>query len=67
MQKPELFSKLDSLLSFDNEITNKKAGDMEDYLDYIYEVLAKQKVILLNNIDKDDVNLKVLSKQQNFL
>ena len=63
--KAQLFSKLNSLLSYDNEITNKKAGDMEDFLDYIYEVLTKQKVILLNNIDKDDVNLK--SYQNNKL
>ena len=56
--KAELFSKLSSLLAPDNEITNNKAGDMEEYLDYIYNVLTEQGVILINDIDKDNTMLR---------
>ena len=35
----DVFKKIDNFLSTANTITNKNAGDMEDYLDYFYDVL----------------------------
>ncbi|TAH72187.1 MAG: peptidase [Anaerolineaceae bacterium] len=52
--KAEVYSRLGMLLSPDNETSNNKAGDMEEYLDYIYKILTESGVILLKNIDKDD-------------
>ena len=36
-----VLGQLNNLLSYDNEITNQKAGDMEDYLKYFYNVLIQ--------------------------
>jgi len=54
----EIFSRLNTLLAPDNETTNNKAGDMEEYLDYIYDILVDNNVILIDKIDKDDVTLR---------
>lgn len=56
--KSEVFSRLKVLLAADNDTTNNKAGDMEDYLDYIYELLTEQGIILFDKIDKDDTVLR---------
>ncbi|MDD4111849.1 MAG: penicillin-binding transpeptidase domain-containing protein [Herbinix sp.] len=56
--KADVSSQLNKLLEPTNEITNNKAGDMEEYLDYIYKVLSKQDIILINDIDKDDATLR---------
>jgi penicillin-binding protein 2 len=56
--KNELTSQLSGLLDPYNEITNNKAGDMEEYLDYVYELLIKEGIILMNEIDKDDPTLR---------
>jgi len=54
----EIFSRLNTLLAPDNETTNNNAGDMEEYLDYIYDILVDNNVILIDKIDKDDVTLR---------
>jgi penicillin-binding protein 2 len=51
-----LFDQLDDLLKINNTITNEKAGDMEEFLDYFYTVVSKN-YFLINNIAKDDVTL----------
>ena len=55
--KSEVFSKLKKLLEADNNTTNNKAGDMEEYLDYIYETLIDKGIILADMIDKNDTTL----------
>lgn len=56
--KTEVLSRLQSLLAADNLTTNNKAEDMEEYLDYIYEILTKQGILLINDMDKDDSTLR---------
>lgn len=36
-----VFQQLDTLLGMNNTVTNDKAGDMEDFLDYFYTVVSK--------------------------
>ncbi|HKL80424.1 MAG TPA: penicillin-binding transpeptidase domain-containing protein, partial [Mobilitalea sp.] len=50
----DVFNQLDSLLLNENTVTNPKAGDMENYLDYFYEVLVNQEIILEDNIPEED-------------
>ncbi len=52
-----VFQKLDQLLSIDNTVTNNNAGDMEDYLDYVYMVLKDNNILNIKNIPSDDVTL----------
>ncbi|NLJ97419.1 MAG: hypothetical protein GX321_09735 [Clostridiales bacterium] len=56
--KSDVYSKLNNLLSISNVTTNNKAGDMEEYLDYIYKILTNNKVILIDDMDKNDSTLK---------
>lgn len=56
--RDETYSRLSILLSSDNEITNNKAEDMEEYLDYIYKVLTEQNIILIDTMEKDDPILR---------
>ena len=56
--KADVYSQLRKFLSPENETTNNRAGDMEEYLDYIYKILSNQGVILTDNIDKDDTTLR---------
>ena len=49
----DVFSQLDDLLKEGNTITNDKAGDMEEYLDYFYETLNNQG-LLIKGLPKDD-------------
>lgn len=56
--RTQVYSRLRTLLEANNEISNNKADDMEEYLDYIYQVLTEQGVILINNIDKNDNTLR---------
>ena len=56
--KSDVYSKLEDLLSISNVTTNNKAGDMEEYLDYIYKILTANKIILIDNMDKNDSTLK---------
>lgn len=53
-----IFNKLDDYLSINSKVTNDKAGDMEDYLDYFYQILSNQKVLLKNSIPKNDSTYK---------
>lgn len=57
--KAEVYSRLNELLAPNNDTTNNKAGDMEEYLDYIYKILNEQDVILSDNLDKDDATLRL--------
>ena len=56
--KSDVYAELETLLSVSNTVTNNKAGDMEEYLDYIYNILVNNKIILTDKIDKDDSTLK---------
>lgn len=49
-----VYNKLSSLLNMDNTVTNGKAGDMEDFLNYYYEVLCKREILLEDQIPNDD-------------
>lgn len=53
----EVFSQLDSYLSIDNTVTNDKAGDMEDYLNYFYSALKSNGLLLVKKIPTDDQTL----------
>jgi len=53
----DIFHQLDTYLSINNTITNNKAGDIEDYLDYFYSVLSDNKLLLTDNIPKGDSSL----------
>lgn len=53
----DVFNQLDSLLKKGNTISNDKAGDMEEYLDYFYKTLEDQG-LLISNIPKDDTIYK---------
>ncbi len=52
----DVFTQLDTYLSMDNTVTNDKAGDMEDYLDYFYSAL-KSNGLLIADIPSDDQTL----------
>jgi len=49
-----VFNQLDSLLDFNNTITNDKTGDMEDFLDYFYKILKNNNILLSKEIPEDD-------------
>ena len=49
----DVFNELDDLLKEGNNITNDKAGDMEEYLDYFYKTLDSQG-LFINELPKDD-------------
>lgn len=49
-----VFSQLDNLLSINNTITNNKAGEMEDYLNYFYTALVDNNILLEASIPEDD-------------
>ncbi len=51
-----VFSQLDGLLKINNTVTNDKAGDMEEFLDYFYNVVSKN-FFLTDKIANDDVTL----------
>lgn len=52
----DILNQLDSLLSMDNSITNNRALTMKEYLDYFYNVLVDKKILLRNEIPKDNPN-----------
>lgn len=54
----QVFSQLDELLSLDNTITNDKAGEMEEFLDYFYDVIEDKGILLKDSIPEDDEKLK---------
>ncbi len=47
-----VFEDLNSFLKMNNTVTNKNAGNMEDYLDYFYTVMLNNKLIIKDNDDK---------------
>jgi penicillin-binding protein 2 len=49
-----VFRQLDTLLAYDNTVPNNKTDDMEDYLDYFYQVMKKQDLLHVSDIPKDD-------------
>ena len=53
-ERDSIFSKLWQLLDSNSKVTNNKAGDMEEFLEYFYDVLVKQQILLKNNIPSDD-------------
>jgi penicillin-binding protein 2 len=54
----EVFGQLDTLLSSGNKVTNEQAGDMEDYLDYFYEIIVKHKLLRKDQIPEDDTSYR---------
>lgn len=54
----QIFDRLDTLLSVNNTVTNSKAGEMEDYLNYFYKVLTNNEILLKKSIPDDDVQLQ---------
>lgn len=54
-KRSQVFSKLSGLLAADSTVTNAGAGEeMEEYLDYVYSMLAENKLLLTAQIDKED-------------
>lgn len=53
-ERNNVFSKYDQLLSMNNTIVNSKADDMEEFLNYFYEVLKSDGILLKDSIPKDD-------------
>lgn len=58
----DAFNRLEAYLNKDNTVTNDKAGDMQDYLDYFYSALKTNGYLLK---DKIPVNDPTLSDYQN--
>lgn len=50
----DVFNQLDTYLSFNNNMPNSKAGDMEDYLDYFYTALKSNGILISNSIPSDN-------------
>ncbi len=48
-----VFQQLDTLLSLNNSVTNDKAGDMGEFLEYFYTMVSKN-LFVSANMDKDD-------------
>ena len=53
-EQDKVFDNYRQLLSNNSNITNSKAGDMEEFLDYFYTTLVKQQILLTKNIPSDD-------------
>ncbi|NLC18511.1 MAG: hypothetical protein GX757_04705 [Clostridiales bacterium] len=53
-ERDKIFSKYRELLATDSKTTNKQAGDMEEFLDYYYDVLVKQDILMKSSIPSDD-------------
>lgn len=49
-----VFSRLDTYLDFNNTVTNDKTGDMENFLEYFYNVLKDNNILLTKEIPEDD-------------
>lgn len=50
----DVYDQLDEYLSMDSIVTNDKAGDMENFLDYFYEELITKNILLKDSIPDDD-------------
>ncbi|HWT75421.1 MAG TPA: penicillin-binding transpeptidase domain-containing protein [Mobilitalea sp.] len=50
----DVYSKLDEYLNKDSTITNDKTGDMENFLDYFYQELTTQKILVKSKIPAND-------------
>jgi penicillin-binding protein 2 len=57
-ERDNIFSKYNELLSSKSTITNKQAGDMEEFLEYFHDILIKQQILIKNNIPSDDTVYK---------
>lgn len=53
-ERNNIFSKYRELLATDSKTPNNKTGDMEEFLDYYYDVLVKQEILIKNSIPSDD-------------
>ncbi len=49
-----VFGQLDSLLAPENTVMDNKAGEMEEYLKYFYDVLVKKEILLKKQIPEED-------------
>ncbi len=50
----DVFARLDEYLDYQNTITNDKAGDMEDFLNYFYSIISTNKILIKKNIPEND-------------
>lgn len=53
-EQDKIFDSYKNLLNSKSEVTNSKAGDMEEFLEYFYNTLVKDQVLLAKNIPSDD-------------
>lgn len=53
-EREEIFKSYNELLDIDSTTVNSKAGDMEEFLDYFYDVLKADGILITGNIPKDD-------------
>ena len=54
----DILKQLDVYLDYDNTVTNDKAGHMKEFLDYFYEVLISNNILMQNSIPSDDAQYK---------
>ncbi len=57
LNQKDVLDELDSLLSYDNKLTNSQAGDMEEFLDYFYSLLISNEILMVDNIPDGDTTL----------
>ena len=56
-EQKSIFNQLNSYLSINNKITNDKAGDMEDFLNYFYSTIKSENLLIVDKIPSDDTTL----------
>lgn len=63
----DVFGQLDQLLSHENTIPDNKAGEMEEYLKYFFEVLVKKEILLKKQIPEEDEVYKAYQNNKTTL
>ncbi|HEX3021334.1 MAG TPA: peptidase, partial [Lachnospiraceae bacterium] len=59
VEQKEVFKTLKNVLAINNTTSYKSLPeDMQEYIDYIYSMLGKEKILLTSNIDSEDEILK---------
>jgi penicillin-binding protein 2 len=53
----DVFQQLETYLNIDNTVTNDKAGEMQDYLNYYYSVMKSSGLLLVDKIPDNDQSL----------
>jgi penicillin-binding protein 2 len=62
-----VFKNYDTFLDINNTVTNNKAGDMEEFLDYFYQALVDQHILLVKSIPVDDTTFQAYKNDSTSL